>query len=181
MWLDSWPDVGRVLLVGAAAYAALVLLLRISGKRTLSKLNAFDLVVTVAMGSTLSATLLSADVSFAEGAAGFLGLIVFQYLVAQLSVWSRGFAHLVRSEPALLLQDGRFLDEALRHERVTQEEVLAALRSSGLGRIEQCAAVVLETDGTLSVLPAGEKPPDVLEGVKRPRRRSTTAVDIQSR
>ena len=59
MLFDSWAGLGRVVLIGTLAYGALVLLLRISGKRTLSKLNAFDLVVTVALGSTLATVLLS--------------------------------------------------------------------------------------------------------------------------
>ena len=67
MLFDSWAGLGRVLLVGTLAYVALVLLLRISGKRTLSKLNAFDLVVTVALGSTLATVLLSKTVALAEG------------------------------------------------------------------------------------------------------------------
>ena len=167
MWFDSWSAVGRVLAVGAATYVVLVILLRTSGKRTLSKLNAFDLVVTVAMGSTLSSALLSSDVSFAEATAGFVALVVLQYLVARLSVAWQGFAHLVRSEPRLLLANGRFLDDALRHERVTRSEVLAALRSSGMSRLEHAAAVVLETDGSMSVLAASDGPPDVLEGVRR--------------
>ena len=50
MFFESWSSLGRILAVGALAYMALVLLLRISGKRTLTKLNAFDLVVTVALG-----------------------------------------------------------------------------------------------------------------------------------
>jgi uncharacterized membrane protein YcaP (DUF421 family) len=69
MWFDSWSDILRVVLAGSAAYAWLVALLRVSGKRTLAKLNAFDLVVTVAFGSTLATILLSSDVSWSEGAA----------------------------------------------------------------------------------------------------------------
>jgi uncharacterized membrane protein YcaP (DUF421 family) len=59
MLFDSWARLGRALLVATLTYAALVLLLRISGKRTLTKLNAFDPVVTVALGSTLATVLLS--------------------------------------------------------------------------------------------------------------------------
>lgn len=67
MFFDGWTGLLRVLVVGTLAYAALVLLLRVSGKRTLSKMNAFDLVVTVALGSTLATVLLSRDVALAEG------------------------------------------------------------------------------------------------------------------
>lgn len=58
---QSWSGLGRVTIVGLTAYLALVLMLRVSGKRSLAKLNAFDLVVTVALGSTLATTLLSKD------------------------------------------------------------------------------------------------------------------------
>jgi uncharacterized membrane protein YcaP (DUF421 family) len=60
---SSWADLGRVLVVGPLAYVSLVLFLRVSGKRTLTKLNAFDLVVTSALGSTLATILLSKSVS----------------------------------------------------------------------------------------------------------------------
>jgi len=80
MFFDSWHDLGRVALVGMCAYVALVLMLRLSGNRTLSKLNAFDFVVTVALGSTLATVLLSKDVSLAEGVLAFAVLIGLQFL-----------------------------------------------------------------------------------------------------
>ena len=88
MLFDSWAGLGRVLLVGTLAYVALVLLLRISGKRTLSKLNAFDLVVTVALGSTLATVLLSKSVALAEGVLALGLLILLQYVIAWLSAWA---------------------------------------------------------------------------------------------
>lgn len=167
MWFDSWEAMGRVVATGAATYVLLVLLLRVSGKRTLSKLNAFDLVVTVAMGSTLASCLLSRDVPVADGIAGLLVLVAGQYVIARLSTRFRQFANLVRSEPRLLLIDGEVLQGALHDERVTHGELLAALRQSGIGQVSQAGAVVLETDGTLSVLPRGEAALTVLEGVRR--------------
>ena len=86
MFLDSWAGVGRVLAVGTVTYLALVLVLRVSGKRTLAKLNAFDLVVTVALGSTLATVLLSADVSFATGMTALVVLVAAQFLIAWLTV-----------------------------------------------------------------------------------------------
>ena len=75
MLFDSWFGLARVVLVGAAAYVALVFLLRMSGKRTLSKMNAFDLVVTVALGSTLATVTLNRSVPLAEGVVAF-GLLI---------------------------------------------------------------------------------------------------------
>jgi uncharacterized membrane protein YcaP (DUF421 family) len=152
MLFDSWTGLGRVVLVGTLAYLALVLLLRISGKRTLTKLNAFDLVVTVALGSTLASVLLSKSVALAEGVLA-LGLLIFlQYVITWLSVRSSGFQSMIKAEPTLLVHRGRFLEAAMRAERITREEILAAMRASGAPEVRRIAAVVLETDGSLSVV-----------------------------
>ncbi|WBV43328.1 DUF421 domain-containing protein [Pseudoroseomonas cervicalis] len=172
MLFDSWSGLLRVLVVGSLAYAALVLLLRLSGKRTLAKLNAFDLVVTVALGSTLATVLLDTSVALAEGVTAFALLAGLQYAVAWLSLRAPRFAALVTAEPSLLLHRGRLLRGPMRRQRVTPDEVLAALRAAGLARPQDAAAVVLETDGTLSVLPAaawdGQDPPPGLAGAAGP-------------
>ena len=169
MLFDTWFGLVRIVVVGTAAYAALVLILRVSGKRTLAKLNAFDLVVTVALGSTLATVLLSKSVALADGLLGFALLVGLQYAVAWLSVRSPRFGAAVKSEPSLLLHRGRFLEGAMRRQRVTREEVVSALRSSGLARPEDAAAVVLETDGSLGVVRAtGEaQEATVLQGLTR--------------
>lgn len=143
-------------MVGVLAYAALVLLLRISGKRTLSKMNVFDFVVTVALGSTLATVLLSKDVALAEGALAFLVLIGLQYVLAWLSSrsgkFSERFRRVIKSEPALLLYRGSLLESAMRRERLAEEEVHAAVRSQGIADVHEVEAVVLETDGSFSVI-----------------------------
>jgi uncharacterized membrane protein YcaP (DUF421 family) len=151
-WFDGWEGVARVAVVGVAAYASLVALLRVTGKRTLSKLNAFDLVVTVALGSTLATILLSADVAFAEGLAALALLVLLQYAVTWTSVRFPAVQSLVKAQPTLLVSRGRVLDGALRAQRVTREELLAAVRTSGMSRIEDADAVVLETDGSLTAM-----------------------------
>lgn len=152
MWFDGWADVARVLVIGAAAYATLVLMLRVSGKRTLAKLNAFDLVVTVAVGSTLATILLSSDVSYTEGAAALALLVALQFAAALISAHTRIGRMALKSTPTLLLSNGRFREEALRRQRVSADEVRQAVRSSGSGDVAGVAAVVLETDGSLSVI-----------------------------
>lgn len=173
MFFESWWSLLRVLVVGTLAYVSLVALLRISGKRTLAKLNAFDLVVTVALGSTLATVLLNRSVPLADGVAALLLLVALQYVVAFGSIRSRRFDALVKSEPTLLLHRGGFLDRALREQRVTRAEVVSAIRAAGVARIEDAGAVVLETDGTLSVVPAaampGEAAASVLAGVQGPQ------------
>lgn len=158
VFFDGWQGIWRTALVGVLAYLALVALLRVSGKRTLSKMNAFDLVVTVALGSTLATILLSADVALAEGLTAFAVLILLQYAIAWLSVRSETVSKLVKSEPALLVYQGRLLSDALRRERVVEGEVWAAVRSQGLADLADVAAVVLETDGSFTVVPTLTQP-----------------------
>ncbi len=158
-FFDSWFGLVRTLVIGVLAYVALVGLLRLSGKRTLTKLNAFDLVVTVALGSTLATVLLSKDVALAEGATALALLIGLQYLVTWSSVRVRWVRRLIRSEPTVLLHRGKLLEQAMRRERITEGEVLAAVRSAGVARIEAVEAVVLETDGSLSVMRSSKEGP----------------------
>lgn len=152
MFFDSWSGLARVLVVGVLAYAGLVLLLRASGKRTLAKMSAFDLVVTVALGSTLATIILTEDVALFEGLLAFATLIALQFIVAWLSVRSATVTGLVKAEPALLARRGDLLHSAMRRERVTEGEIQAAVRAGGLATLEDAEAVILETDGSFSVV-----------------------------
>jgi len=152
MLFDTWSSLLRVLVVGTAAYFALIVMLRASGKRTLSKMNAFDLVITVALGSTLATVLLSRSVPLADGVLALALLVYLQYAITWLSVRSARVRNLVKSEPTLLARDGVFLEGAMKAQRITREEVLAALREHGVDDIGEAACVVLETDGSLSVV-----------------------------
>lgn len=153
MYFDSWHGLLRVVVIGVCAYVSLVVALRLSGKRTLAKMNAFDLVVTVALGSTLATVLLSSDIALAEGVLGMVVLIGAQLAVAWTSVRSRPFRKAVKSTPTLLVWQGRPRETVLVEQRVSRTEVLQAVRSQGLGTLDQVAAVVLETDGSFSVIP----------------------------
>ncbi len=168
MFFDNWFGLLRVLIVGTLAYAGLVVMLRVSGKRTLSKLNAFDLIVTISLGSTLATVLLSKDVALAEGLVALALLIALQWIVAWLSVRSRRCREWVKSEPRLLLLRGECLGQAMRAERITEAEVLAAVRSQGITSLQKVESVVLETDGSMTVMPAsgGDGPPTALSGVR---------------
>lgn len=142
----------RLLVVGVLAYAALVFLLRISGPRTLSKMNAADLVVTVAIGSTLSSVLLDSRLSLAEGALAFALLIGLQFVITWSSVRAVWVRRVVTGEPRMLAYGGEKLPDGMRKARVTDAEVDAALRAAGVSRVEETLAVVLETDGSISVV-----------------------------
>lgn len=170
MWFDTWSDIARILAVGAAAYVALVLILRVTGKRTLAKLNAFDLVVSVALGSILATVLLDTNVSWAEGLTAFGLLTVLQLVITWTSTRVPSARSVITAKPTLLLRDGQPLENALREERVTIGELRQAVRATGNGDLADIGAVVLEGDGSLSVIPADKVGTGTaLDGVETPR------------
>lgn len=152
LFFDDWDGLLRVAATGVLAYVVLVALIRFSGKRTLSKMNAFDFVVTVALGSVLAATLLDSTVPLAEGATALATLVGLQYGVAWLQLRSAAVRRIAKSEPRLLFYQGAYLEDAMRAERVVRAEIRQAMRAAGCGAESAVEAVVLETDGTLAVV-----------------------------
>ncbi len=167
MFLESQALILRTILQGVLGYLVLVVLLLVSGKRTLSKWNAFDFVITIALGSALASTLLSRDTSLVQGVVALATLILLQFIMTFVSVRSEGFQRLIKSRPTLLLFRGQFLEPALVNQRVTTVEVRAAVRAKGFSSLSNVFAVVLETDGSFSVIPEEAKAEtSALEGVQ---------------
>lgn len=152
MFFINWSGLGRIALATICTYPALILFLRLSGKRTLSKMNAFDFVVTIALGSTLATVILSKDISIAEGLLALLLLILLQFIITWLSVRSKVINRLVKSEARLLFHRGVFCRSAMKAERVNEGEILQAIRSRGIKEAESIEAVVLESDGSFSIV-----------------------------
>ena len=148
----GWDPVARAVLVGVLSYIAIVMIIRLTGKRTLASLNAFDFIVTVALGSILATMLLSRDVSLAEGVAGFLVLVGLQFVVSWAATRSGAVQRAVKNRPCLLYHRGAFLQDTLDRERVSREDVLQALRSTGIASLDEVEAVVLETNGSISAI-----------------------------
>ena len=142
----------RTLIFGITAYVALIAKLRLTGKRTLSKMNAFDLIVTVALGATLASVMLNASVPLVYGLLALGLLVMLQFLITWASVRSARVSALVKSEPTLLASDGAYLHEAMCRQRVPLDEIDAALRKHGHDRLDQVRCVIHEIDGSLSVL-----------------------------
>jgi len=149
---NSIDSLQHTIFAGTLGYAGILLLLRLSGKRTLSKWNSFDFVVTIAFGSILASLLLSTDTSLAQGLLAFAMLVFFQFVLTWIAARSSMVQHLIKAEPSLLFFQGEFQHQVMEKERVAQGEILAAMRESGISETEKVAAVVLETDGSFSVI-----------------------------
>lgn len=152
MFYDNAAGLLRVLIVAPAAYLWLILILRITGKRTLTQLNAFDFIVTVALGSVVASVIVTKSVAFVEGALALALLAVLQLVAAWAAVRVGWVRRVLTSEPTLLVRDGQLLPKALNGSRISEPGLRQAVRNSGFGGLDQIAAVVLETNGKLSVI-----------------------------
>lgn len=123
-------------------------------------MNAFDLVVTVAPGSTLASIVASDRLPLANGLLALALLIGLQFVVAWSNVRPTWFRRLVKSEPTLLLLHGVLMENAMRRSRIAGDEVLSAVRCAGARQLTDVAAVVLEPDGSLSVIQGRLPPPE---------------------
>ncbi|CAN5840395.1 DUF421 domain-containing protein [soil metagenome] len=156
VFFDGWEPILRILTIGPLAFVTLVLVLRASGKRTLSKMNAFDFVVTIALGSLFATVVINQDVTLAEGAVAFAVLVAAQFAITFISVRSDRFERFLKAEPTLLYRNGEMLGKSLRRMRVTEREVETIVRRRGLPNLDTVSAVILEADGSLSVIEASD-------------------------
>ncbi len=151
MFKDLNPFLETVI-AGVIGYIAIIIFLRISGKRTLAKWNSFDFITTIALGSVLASVFLSNKDAFGKAILSFALLVLFQYIITWIAVRSSMVQKLIKSEPALLLFRGEMQRDTMKDERISEGEILAALRTNGVAAIEDADAVILETDGSFSVI-----------------------------
>lgn len=146
---------------------SMVLLLRVSGKRTLTKMNAFDFIVTIALGSVLASVALSEDIPIANGVAAMMSFIVIQFLFTWLSVRITVFQTLITSNPSLIFYIRNFLYPTMKKERITVAEIYSAARQQGLATLDEIDMIILETTGDIAII---EKITD---------HKATTYVDVE--
>jgi uncharacterized membrane protein YcaP (DUF421 family) len=152
VFFNNWQNILQTIVSTTLAYAAIIFLLRISGKRTLTKMNAFDFVVTVALGSALATVPLNKSVTLADGFVVFAVLIFLQAALTWLSVRSKKVRNIITSNPVILLYKGKVLRETMRKERITLDEIQMAARKKGILNLNQIGIIVLETTGDITII-----------------------------
>ncbi len=148
-------------------YIYLIIIMRITGKRTLLQYNMFESIITIAFGSTIATILLTKALSFVEGALALGSLTFIQFMIGFLERKSGAFKKAITPTPKCMYEDGVYNEEAMRKERVMKEEIRTAVREKGVGSMDLVKVVVLEGNGKLSIITkqqAGSL--DVLEDVK---------------
>lgn len=134
----------------AAYYIALIVLVRMAGKRMAGQTTTFDLIVLIALGVVMQSAAL------AEGAANAAAFVVTVFALHRVNAWlcarSTRIRHLLRGKPRPLIRDGHIIERALELEGVTHGELLAGLRKLGYARVEDVRLAVLEETGHISAL-----------------------------
>lgn len=152
MFFREWSKVYEIIIMAILFYLSLIVFLRISGKRTLSDLNAFDLVVSITVGSIGATTILSGTTKYFEGMVAVLTLIILQYITAKLSLKSKIFRKIIKSNPTLLYYEGEYLIENMNQMRINEDDILQKIRIQQGVTSDQVQAVILEPNGELSVI-----------------------------
>lgn len=153
VFFDNIDKLGRIVLTTVMVYVLIVLVTKISGKRSTSQLNNFDWIVTVMIGSLGASTILLKDIPFVEGVSSILVLYLLQFLVTKYASISPQFSSFILSEPRIVFYQGQFLPDAMRAERLTRQEIECAMRSEGVHRFDDVEAIVFESDAKLTIIP----------------------------
>ncbi|TPG10022.1 DUF421 domain-containing protein [Sphingomonas oligophenolica] len=156
----------RAVVFSLVALVWVIALVRVAGVRSLSKMTAFDFVVTLATGSLLAnASAASGWVTFVQSVAALTVLMAAQVGLA-FARRTRAVRRMIENEPLLLMRNGAFLDDALRKGRVTHEDLRAKLRQANIADPRAVAFMVLETTGDIAILTHTDLGEEMMAGVR---------------
>jgi len=133
-------------------FLLVVILTRIFGLKSFSKMTGFDFVITVAIGNIIGMSINSSKPAILLGAFILLALFALNYAVTLLRFKSKKAEDLIDNDPLLLMENGEILEENMKASKVTQAELQSKLREANVIRLSQVKAVILETTGEISVL-----------------------------
>ncbi|HVC32996.1 MAG TPA: YetF domain-containing protein [Chloroflexota bacterium] len=166
-WPSFWPflssifdsiftsaiPLGQIAVRTVLCYVAMLVLLRLAGKREIGQLTTFDVVVLLMIGNAVQNAMVGADSSVSGGIVSASVLIGVSYLTAVVGLHSAVFERAVRGEPSLLVNHGAFITRNLRKEGIDPDEVLMAMREHGIDSLAEVKSAWLEIDGSISIVP----------------------------
>jgi uncharacterized membrane protein YcaP (DUF421 family) len=159
--MPSLPELGsslpEVVLRTAIVYLFLVAVLRISGKRQVGQLSVLELVVILVISDAVQNSMVGDNTTLWGGLVAVVTLVALDLALKTLARRSKPVRIAIEGEPRLLARDGRLLEHAIEAEGLDADEVHAAIRSHGLASVEDVRFAVLETDGSISVIPRDDQ------------------------
>lgn len=165
LWVPEvavWEKVLRSVVI----YLFMLLAFRFTGKRQVGQLTPFDLVVLLIISNVVQNAVIGPDNSLTGGILGAVVILALNWMFVEATYRSKRLRRLLETTPTLLVHNGRILHGNLQKERVTLDDLHAALRRNGVSDVEQVRAAVLEENGGISVIPRAAGPPGVLPGTR---------------
>src|SRR5262245_6694089 len=155
MSVPWWELIFRSLVV----YSALIVILRVSGKRQVGQLAPFDLVLLLVISNAVQNSINGGDNSLVGGFISAISLVAANYTLGVLTYRSKRVARIIEGRPQVLIHNGHLYSEVMRKEKLTQHELDAALRAAGVACIEHVHFAILENNGQISVRAHAEAAP----------------------
>jgi uncharacterized membrane protein YcaP (DUF421 family) len=142
----------EIILRTSVVYFLVLAGIRLSGKREVGQMTPFDLTLLLLLSNSVQNAMTGPDTSVMGGAAAAATLLVLNYVVAELAGINRRFRKLIQGQPSLLVHDGQIIAAHMSREHVSMDALQCALREHGVATYKDAALVVLEVDGSMSVL-----------------------------
>ena len=150
--LAPWPVLLNIALRTTVIYIAVLLGLRLTGKRQLGQLSAFDFVLLLVISNAVQNAMLGPDTSLVGGLVAAFILLFWHTVLDRLRRSSRTASRLLGGSAVVLIYRGRIMDDHLKREHITPEELMQALREHGVPTVEDVRLAALEPDGAVSVI-----------------------------
>lgn len=167
----SWDVLANIALRTTVVYLAVLVGLRLTGKRQLGQLSAFDFVLLLIIANAVQNAMVGPDTSLAGGLAAAAVLLFWHTVLDRVRRSSRSAARFLGGSAVLLIYRGKILHEHLTREHITPDELLQALREHGVGSIDDVRLAALEPDGAVSVVREDElgaaRPHHRIRAIKR--------------
>jgi len=168
MFFESWQELIRIVVTSLIIYPLLVVATNLLGKRSIAKMNNFDWIVTVAIGAILGSSILSKSVMITESILAITTLLLLQYFLTFLTARFSIVESLTKKPPTLLFYNGEYLDKPLKNQRISRDEIDAAVRKAGINDLKQVSAVIFESSGELSVIESSSATGSLVNDVDTP-------------
>ena len=155
-WFTGWDSFGDVLLSAFLFYFLIVILVRLIGKRTTAQLNNFDWIINITVGSLAASGILLDKVPALNAAGAIIVIALLQFVLTWLAVRSDFVTKLIKASPTMLTHKGNVLRESMLGSRISQAELYSVLRAHGITDVKDANWVILESDGSMTVLPRSD-------------------------
>ena len=167
-FFDSLDSLYSTVVTAVVMYPVLIAAIRLNGKRSVSKMNNFDWIVTVAIGSLIGSAIGFESVTILDAVLAIAVLLIMQRAITGALARSQRLEDIVVACPGVLVLDGMVQEDCLHRERVSPSELMSAIRHAGLSGPEDCYAVVLESNAEITVIPRDSARPqgEALAGLR---------------